>query len=129
MELHPTLVDDGDLDTPFRTVAISCKYRAPEPLTIQFYYEGQKIEPPKYYNESRIVKGSWTAEHEWTTTWDMRHHGHIVECHTVNRYGSTLGMLTSSLPEPGIRPTLCSHPHVCYCHECFQRPVHRYLSV
>ncbi|XP_048488585.1 basement membrane-specific heparan sulfate proteoglycan core protein isoform X3 [Plutella xylostella] len=100
MELHPTLVDDGDLDTPFRTVAISCKYRAPEPLTIQFYYEGQKIEPPKYYNESRIVKGSWTAEHEWTTTWDMRHHGHIVECHTVNRYGSTLGMLTSSLPEP-----------------------------
>lgn len=103
MELQPTVHDIGDPNSFFRRVTVMCKYRAPEPLTIQLFYEGKEIQPPKYANESRLGPGGWQAQHEWSTVWDTRHRGRIVECHTISRSGATLGMLTSSLPEPGTR--------------------------
>lgn len=101
MELHPTIHDDGVNSTFHRRVTLTCKYRAPEPLTILFYHEGHEQWPPKYYNESRLHKDGWHGQHVWHTVWDTRRQGEIYECHTVTEKGFTLGVLTTSLPEPG----------------------------
>ncbi|CAG9782356.1 unnamed protein product [Diatraea saccharalis] len=99
MELHPTLLDVGD-ESVYRRVIITCKYRAPEPLTIIFFEEGREVGVPKYYNESRQEKDGWHGEHELSALWDTRHKP-VFECHTLTRQGYTLGLLSTSLPEPG----------------------------
>lgn len=103
MELHPTIHEAVDDDMNLRRVTFTCKYRAPEPLTIKFYHEGLEQQPPKYLNESRLEKDGWHGEHVWHTVWDTRYEGEIYECHTFTERGFTLGVLTTSLPEPGSR--------------------------
>lgn len=102
MELHPTIHEAGD-DALLRRVTLTCKYRAPEPLTIKFYHDGQEQAPAKYYNDSRLHKDGWHGVHKWHTVWDTRRQGDIYECHTITEKGFTLGVLTTSLPEPGSR--------------------------
>lgn len=102
MELHPTIHEAGD-DALLRRVTLTCKYRAPEPLTIKFYHDGEEQAPAKYYNDSRLHKDGWHGVHKWHTVWDTRRQGDIYECHTITEKGFTLGVLTTSLPEPGSR--------------------------
>lgn len=101
MELQPTILDDGRPDSLYRRVALTCKYRAPEPLTITFYEEGHQIEPSKYYNESVLGEDGWRGEHVLNTVWDTRRQGQVFECHTITRNGFTHGVLSTTLPEPG----------------------------
>ncbi|XP_022832802.1 basement membrane-specific heparan sulfate proteoglycan core protein-like isoform X3 [Spodoptera litura] len=100
MELHPTIHEAGD-DPYSRKVTFTCKYRAPEPLTIKFYHEGAEQDPPKYYYEARLHKDGWHSTHVWHTVWDTRRQGDTYECHTITEKGFTLGVLTTTLPEPG----------------------------
>ncbi|KAH9644190.1 hypothetical protein HF086_008679, partial [Spodoptera exigua] len=100
MELHPTIHEAGD-DPYSRKVTFTCKYRAPEPLTIKFYHEGAEQDPPKYYYEARRHKDGWHSTHVWHTVWDARRQGDTYECHTITEKGFTLGVLTTTLPEPG----------------------------
>lgn len=100
MELHPTIHEAGD-DFFLRKVTFTCKYRAPEPLSIKFYHEGREQVPAMYFNQSRLHKDGWHGVHKWHTVWDTRRQGEIYECHTITENGFTLGVLTTSLPEPG----------------------------
>lgn len=109
MELHPTILEDGRPDTLYRRVILTCKYRAPEPLTITFFEDGEEIEPPKFYNESVLGNDGWRGEHVLETVWDTRRQEQIFECHTITQKGFTLGVLSTSLPDPGsplCRPSL-----------------------
>lgn len=101
MELHPTIHDDGNPYSLFRKVTMNCKYRAPTPLTIKFYHKGQEVKPSKPFTESQLYSDGWHGEHTCSTVWDTRHTGEIFECHTVTERGFTLGVLSTSLPEPG----------------------------
>lgn len=103
MELHPTINEAGD-DPYSRKVTFTCNYRAPEPLTIKFYHEGVEQDTPKYYDEARLYKDGWHSTHVWHTVWDTRRQGDAYECHTITEKGFTLGVLTTTLPEPGRRP-------------------------
>lgn len=102
MELHPKIQDFGS-NYYSRRVTFTCKYRAPEPLTIQFYHEGKKQHPAKSYREATHHKDGWHMTHVWHTVWDTRRPGETYECHTVSEREITLGILTTSLPEPGSR--------------------------
>ncbi|KAI8430580.1 hypothetical protein MSG28_000802 [Choristoneura fumiferana] len=104
MELHPIISENYDGLNPMRRVTFTCKYRAPEPLTIQFYYERKRISAPKHYNTSKLYPDGWRGEHETKLIWDTRHVGKILECHTITSKGFTLGVLTSTLPEPDGEP-------------------------
>lgn len=96
MELYPIIHDDDDTESVFKTVTWICKYRAPEPLTIQFYIDGREVDSPqKYYNESTHHSDGWHGEREWRTTWDTRQQDLEIHCHTVTTAGVTLGVLTS----------------------------------
>lgn len=96
MELYPKIHDNGETESLFKTVTWACKYRAPEPLTIQFYFEGREVDtPPKNYNESTLHIDGWHGEHVWHTTWDTRQQDLIFECHTFTAAGVTLGVLIS----------------------------------
>ncbi|CAK1588065.1 unnamed protein product [Parnassius mnemosyne] len=106
MELHPKIHDNGDSNSLLRKVTFTCKYRAPEPLTIKFYFEGREMAHPKYYNESRLFKDGWRGEHSWQTMWDTRHQGEIYECRTITERGFTLGVLTTTLPEKAGEPSV-----------------------
>ncbi|XP_052752510.1 basement membrane-specific heparan sulfate proteoglycan core protein isoform X3 [Galleria mellonella] len=108
MELHPTIEEDVALDEAYKRITLTCKYIAPEPLTIQFFNEGVAVEPPKYYNESRLYKNGWRGEHSWQTIWDTSLE-EIYECHAITQKGVTLGVLTTSLPEPG-QPQVTNPP-------------------
>lgn len=101
MELHPKILESGDAWSTERVVTFVCKYRAPEPLTIKFYFEGREMPPPKWYNESRLFEDSWRGEHSWSTVWDTRRQGEVYECRTITERGFTLGVLTTTLPEKG----------------------------
>lgn len=103
MELHPKIHDGDDYFSYSRRVTFTCKYRAPEPLTIKFYHEGQEQRPAKSYREARLHKDGWHSTHVWHTQWDTRRQGETYECHTITEKGYTLGVLTTSLPEPGSR--------------------------
>lgn len=91
MELHPTL--RNDYNPVLRRISLTCKYRAPEPLTIKFVVEGQDYEPVKLANESTLHADGWHGEHVMHTLWDTREDGKIYECHTITQRGSTLGVL------------------------------------
>lgn len=108
MELHPTIQEGAENDPWLRRVTFTCKYRGPEPLTIKFYHESKEQQPPKYFNESRLEKDGWHGEHIWHTVWDTRRLGEMYECHAITEKGFTIGVLTTSLPEPGRR----SQPNV-----------------
>ncbi|GBP05936.1 Basement membrane-specific heparan sulfate proteoglycan core protein [Eumeta japonica] len=98
MELLP-VVEDGDFDALYRRITITCKYKAPEPLTIKVYYDDKEIPPPKSYKDSKLESDGWQDEHQWSTMWDTRRRGNIIECHTITKNGDTLGVLTSSLAQ------------------------------
>lgn len=102
MELHPKIHDVGD-NYYSRRVTFTCKYRAPEPLTIQFFHEGREQHPAKSYYHARLHKDGWHSTHVWHTVWDTRSKGDTYECHTITEKGYTLGVLTTSLPEQGSR--------------------------
>lgn len=109
MELHPSIHESYPNSTVVE-VTFTCKYKAPEPLTIKFYSMGREMEPAKYYNESQFSKDGWRGEHVWTTLWDTRQQGEVYECHTITERGFTLGVLSTTLPETGRqapRSTLC----------------------
>lgn len=110
MELHPSILDDRNPYSYYRRVILTCKYRAPEPLTIKFYRDGVEIHPPKYYNESVIGKDGWRGEHWLNTVWDVRRPEQKIECHTINQKGFTLGVLSTSLPEPGSGSVYMANP-------------------
>lgn len=96
MELYPKIHDDGDTESLFKTVTWTCKYKASEPLTILFYFEGREVDSPqKYYNESTRHIDGWHGERVWHTTWDTRQQDLIFQCYTVTTTGVTLGVLTS----------------------------------
>lgn len=95
MELHPTLRDDYDPE--FKQVTLTCKYRAPEPLTMKFVVEGQDYGPVKHANESTLHSDGWHGEHVMQTLWDTREDGKIYECHTITQRGSTLGVLFTDM--------------------------------
>lgn len=113
MELHPTIHEAGD-DILLRRVTFTCKYRAPEPLTIKFYHEGREQHPSKNFRHSSLQKDGWHGEHVWHTIWDTSQQGETYECHTITEKGNTLGVLTTSLPEPGSR----SQPKVLRASSC-----------
>lgn len=95
MELYPKIHDDGDTESLFKTVTWTCKYKAPEPLAIQFHSEGREVDSAqKYYNESTRHIDGWHGERVWHTTWDTRQ-DLTVQCHTVTSTGVTLGVLNS----------------------------------
>lgn len=94
MELYPQIHDDGDTESLFKTVTWTCKYRAPEPLTMQFYEGREVVSLQKYYNESTRHADGWHGERVWHTTWDTRQRDLIFQCHTVTTTGVTLGVLT-----------------------------------
>ncbi|XP_047041100.1 basement membrane-specific heparan sulfate proteoglycan core protein-like isoform X2 [Helicoverpa zea] len=100
MELHPTIHEVGE-DLLHRRVTLTCKYRAPERLTIKFYHEGREQYPAKNYYAATLHKDGWHSSHSWDTVWDIRRQGDIYECRTITERGYTLGVLTTSLPEPG----------------------------
>uniref|UniRef100_A0A2A4JZY4 Hemolin n=1 Tax=Heliothis virescens TaxID=7102 RepID=A0A2A4JZY4_HELVI len=100
MELHPTIHEAGE-DLLYRRVTLTCKYRAPERLTIKFYHEGREQYPAKKYSAAKLHKDGWHSSHSWDTIWDIRRQGDTYECHTITEKGYTLGVLTTSLPEPG----------------------------
>ncbi|XP_037299981.1 basement membrane-specific heparan sulfate proteoglycan core protein isoform X7 [Manduca sexta] len=110
MELHPTIIDDSTKCTRCKSVTFTCKYRAPEPLIIKFYHEGHEQWPPKFINESTLHKDGWHGKHVWHTVWDTNNQGEIYECHTVTQNGFTLGILTTSLPEPGGSSSVTPEP-------------------
>lgn len=101
MELQPITRSSGESESAQHFLSMVCKYKAPEPLTIQFYYEGKEMKPVKLYNESWMERDGWHGEHVWNATWEPRQVG-IVECHTITRTGLTLGMLTGRLPSQDI---------------------------
>lgn len=100
MELHPTIHDDYSNSTVVQ-VTFTCKYRAPEPLSIRFYFEGRPIQPEKSYLESRLYKDGWRGEHLWNTRWNTKRQGEVYECRTITANGFTLGVLSTTLPEKG----------------------------
>lgn len=96
MELYPKIYDDGDTQSQYKTVIWTCKYKAPEPLTIRFYLEGREVDSPqKYYNESTHHIDGWHGERLWNTTWDKKQQDLTFQCHTVTSTGVTLGVLNS----------------------------------
>lgn len=104
MELRPTIYDDGTLNSMLRRVMLTCKYRAPEPLAIKFFFEGREVKPTKNLKESKLYHDGWHGEHVLHTVWDTRRRGEIFECHTITERGFTLGVLSTSLPESGSIP-------------------------
>lgn len=100
MELHPTIYDRFP-NSSVVSVAFTCKYRAPEPLSIKFYFEGLEIKPEKHFSESKLYKDGWRGEHVWHTLWNTKRQGEIYECRTVTERGFTLGVLSTTLPEKG----------------------------
>ncbi|XP_050360631.1 basement membrane-specific heparan sulfate proteoglycan core protein isoform X15 [Nymphalis io] len=103
MELHPTIHDDHSISTVVQ-VTFTCKYRAPEPLSIKFYFEGRAIQPGKSYTESKLYKDGWRGEHVWHTQWNTKKQGEVYECRTITANGFTLGVLSTTLPEKGGEP-------------------------
>ncbi|XP_069364955.1 basement membrane-specific heparan sulfate proteoglycan core protein isoform X4 [Maniola hyperantus] len=100
MELHPHIHEDYS-NSSVVGVTFTCKYRAPEPLTIKFYYAGQEIVGAKQYTESKLYKDGWRGEHTWRTFWNTKHREDIYECRTITKNGFVLGVLSTTLPEKG----------------------------
>lgn len=96
MELHPEILPDF-YDPIRRRVVLTCKYRAPEPLTIKFVVSGIEQRPFKLANESILHKDGWHGQHVLNTIWDIRETGQVYECHTLTSRGSTLGVLTTDM--------------------------------
>ncbi|XP_072931305.1 basement membrane-specific heparan sulfate proteoglycan core protein [Epargyreus clarus] len=110
MELHPTIHEPIYPNSTVVRVTFKCKYRAPEPLTIRFYYKGHEMLPSKYYNESRYYVDGWRGEHVWGTLWNTKIQGDKYECHTITERGLTLGVLTTTLPEKGNEISTTTRP-------------------
>ncbi|KOB69320.1 Terribly reduced optic lobes [Operophtera brumata] len=108
MELHPSL--SNDYDAVFNQVTLTCKYRAPEPLTIKFVVEGQGYSPVKLANESTLHSDGWHGEHVMHTVWDTRQEGKIYECHTITQRGSTLGVLFTDMRHSALEGDLIIRP-------------------
>ncbi|XP_050682975.1 basement membrane-specific heparan sulfate proteoglycan core protein isoform X5 [Leptidea sinapis] len=104
MELHPTIYPKRNTGNHV-DVTFTCKYRAPEPLTIRFFHDGQEIEPANFYNESKLHKDGWRSEQSWNTTWDRIKQEDVYECQTITKKGFILGVLTTTLPEKGGEPS------------------------
>lgn len=100
MELHPYVHEEYPHSSVVG-VTFTCKYRAPEPLTIKFYYAGREMAPAKEFTESRLYKDGWRGEHEWRTLWNTKRQGEVYECRTVTKSGFVLGVLSTTLPEKG----------------------------
>ncbi|CAK1554719.1 unnamed protein product [Leptosia nina] len=105
MELHPTIHEDYH-NSILVGVTFTCKYRAPEPLTIKFFHDGIEIKPSKLYNESKLYKDGWRGEQSWKTIWNTIREGDTYECRTFTKGGSILGVLTTTLPEKGGEPSI-----------------------
>lgn len=113
MELQPQIYEDSTIDSVYRRVKLTCKYRAPEPLSITFFKEGREVEPLKNWNESMLYHDGWHGEHVLHTVWDTRRRGEIFECHTGTKRGFTLGVLSTSIPESGSIPAAVSSIYLC----------------
>ncbi|XP_045784357.1 basement membrane-specific heparan sulfate proteoglycan core protein-like isoform X5 [Maniola jurtina] len=100
MELRPHIHEEYS-NSSVVGVTFTCKYRAPEPLTIKFYFAGREMVRAKQYTESKLYKDGWRGEHTWRTFWDTEHQGDIYECRTITKNGFILGVLSTTLPEKG----------------------------
>lgn len=100
MELLPTVHDNYATSYVVR-VTFTCKYRAPEPLSIKFYADGVEVLPAKMFNESEHRSDGWRGENRWHILWAKAHQDKVYECRTVTANGITLGVLSTTLPEKG----------------------------
>lgn len=100
MELHPTIHNNRPTSKLVK-VTFTCKYRAPEPLSIKFFVDGNEVLPSKPYYKSVHHSDGWRGENQWHTLWNKTYQDKIYECRTITARGFTLGVLSTTLPEKG----------------------------